>query len=185
MLCPACQADSSRVTDSRATNIGIRRRRECSLCGERFSTMETVLRASLKVLKKDGRSEEFQKEKLLAGLAKAAVKCSVSVSQLENIVDSIETQIYDSGLSDITSSDIGELAIEELRKLDHIAYIRFTSVYHSFADVESLKNAIQALDDGSAAGFEARTLQLAFPGEGNISESEQVSDKQEPVTPAV
>ena len=185
MLCPACQADSSRVTDSRATDVGIRRRRECSLCGERFSTMETVLRASLKVLKKDGRSEEFQKEKLLAGLAKAAVKCSVSVSQLENIVDSIETQIYDSGISDITSSDIGELAIEELRKLDHIAYIRFTSVYRSFADVESLKNAIQALDDGNAAGFEARTLQLAFPGEGDISESEQVSDKQEPVTPAV
>ena len=185
MLCPACQSDSSRVTDSRAANAGVRRRRECSFCGERFSTMETVLRASLKVLKKDGRSEEFQKEKLLAGLAKAAVKCSVSVSQLENIVDSIETQIYDSGISGIKSSDIGELAVDELRNLDHIAYIRFTSVYRSFADVESLKSAIEALDDGSASGFEARTLQLAFPGEGNFSKSEQTNDKQEPVIPAL
>ena len=135
--------------------------------------------------KKDGRSDEFQKEKLLAGLAKADVKCSVSVSQLENIVDSIETQIYDSGISDINSSDIGELAVEELRNLDHIAYIRFTSVYRSFADVESLKSAIEALDDGSASGFEARTLQLAFPGEGNFSKSEQTNDKQEPVIPVL
>ena len=129
MLCPACQSDSSRVTDSRAANAGVRRRRECSFCGERFSTMETVLRASLKVLKKDGRSEEFQKEKLLAGLAKAAVKCSVSVSQLENIVDSIETQIYDSTLHEqiTTLEDKLESSHQKLLCfLDNVLLIIFT-----------------------------------------------------------
>lgn len=185
MLCPACQSDSSRVADSRSTSEGVRRRRECSFCGERFSTIETVLRAVLKVVKKDGRSEEFQRGKLLAGLVKAAVKCNVSDSQLENIVDTIETHMQNSGIIEIKSSEIGELAIEELRNLDHIAYIRFASVYRSFVDVESLKSAIQALDDGSASGFEARTLQLAFPNEGTRNGMEQFDENRETVVSAL
>ena len=185
MLCPACQSDSSRVADSRSTSEGVRRRRECSFCGERFSTLETVLRAVLKVVKKDDRSEEFQREKLLAGLVKASVKCNVSDSQLGNIVDTIETHIQNLGVTEINSSEIGELAIEELRNLDHIAYIRFASVYRSFVDVESLKSAIQALDDGSASGFKARTLQLEFPNEGNGNEMEQIDENREIVVPVL
>jgi len=136
-------------------------------------------------MKKDGRSEEFQRGKLLAGLVKAVVKCNISDSQLEDIVDTVETHLQNLGVIEVNSSEIGELAIEELKNLDHIAYIRFASVYRSFVDVESLKSAIQALDDGSASGFEARTLQLAFPNEGTKNGTEQFDENRETVVPAL
>ena len=151
MRCPFCQSDNSRVTDSRANGDGIRRRRECATCGERFSTLETVLRSNVQVVKKDGRREDFDREKLLAGLRAACAKRSVSVAELDTIVADIEAHVARDGRQEVPSSAIGELAVAALRGLDHIAYIRFASVYRSFTDLETLKEALEALDEGARA----------------------------------
>jgi transcriptional repressor NrdR len=165
MRCPYCQYRDSRVTDSRANDDGIRRRRECISCGERFTTVETVQLSTVQVVKKDGRREDFNREKLLAGLRRACSKRSVSVRQIEQLVAEIEVRVAD-GRAEVPAALIGELAMDGLRRLDHIAYIRFASVYRAFTDIESLKEAVEALESGRIATVEERTLQLPLPGEG-------------------
>ncbi|MEO6397047.1 MAG: transcriptional regulator NrdR [Tepidiformaceae bacterium] len=163
--CPFCQFRDSKVTDSRATDDGIRRRRQCISCGERFSTMEAVHLSTLLVVKKDGRREEFNREKLLAGLRRACEKRSVSVAQLEAVTLEIEARVAADGRPEVPSTFVGELAMDALRRLDHIAYIRFASVYRAFADIESLKEAVEALETGRTPTLEEKTLQLALPGD--------------------
>ena len=163
MRCPFCHSDNSRVTDSRGTGNAVRRRRECADCGERFTTLETVLRSTLQVVKKDGRREEFDREKLLAGLRSACAKRNVSADQLDSVVAEIQGRVTGEERLEVPSTVIGELAMDALRRTDHIAYIRFASVYRAFADLDSLKDALQALDEGRELTVEERTLQLAFP----------------------
>jgi len=159
------------VTDSRATDDGIRRRRECIQCGERFTTLETIQLAAVQIVKKDGRREDFNGGKLLAGLRKACEKRNVAIAELEAIVAEIEQKVIAMGQAEIPSQVLGELAMDALRQLDHIAYIRFASVYRSFTDIESLKEAVRALEEGRAAGHDERTLQLPLlnenPDEGS------------------
>jgi transcriptional repressor NrdR len=166
MRCPFCHFRDSRVTDSRATDDGIRRRRQCIACGERFTTLESVQLTTVQVVKKDGRREDFNREKLLSGLRKACSKRNISVAELDLVAAEIEAKIATDGRPEIPSTFVGELAMEALRKLDHIAYIRFASVYRPFTDIESLKEAVEALASGHVPTIEERTLQLSFPAGG-------------------
>ncbi len=168
MRCPFCHYRDSKVTDSRANDDGIRRRRQCISCGERFTTVETVQLSTVQVVKKDGRREDFSREKLLTGLRRACTKRNISVAQLEFLVSDIEAKIAADGRPEVPSPFVGELAMDGLRKLDHIAYIRFASVYRAFTDIESLKEAVEALESGRVPTLEERSLQLPFPdGEGD------------------
>ena len=162
MRCPFCHSESSRVTDSRGTGNAVRRRRECADCGERFTTLETVLRSTVQVVKKDGRREDFDREKLLAGLRSACAKRNVSAAELDAVVADIQAHVTREGSLEVPSAVIGELAVDALRRIDHIAYIRFASVYRAFADLDSLKDALEALDEGRVPTFEERTRQLAL-----------------------
>ena len=166
MRCPFCRSDDSRVTDSRGTDNAVRRRRECASCGERFTTLETVQRSAIQVVKKDGRREEFDRGKLLAGLRVACAKRAVSAGQLDVVVADIEARLTRDGRTEAPSALIGELAMDALRRIDHIAYIRFASVYRTFADLDSLKDALTALEEGREPSIEERTLQLALLDEG-------------------
>lgn len=163
MRCPHCHYRDSRVTDSRANDDGIRRRRQCIACGERFSTVETVQFSSVQILKRDGRREEFSREKLLRGLRAACAKRDISVARLDLLVAEIEARVTGDGRPEVPSEVVGELAMDALRKVDHIAYIRFASVYRSFADIDSLKEAVEQLEQGRVPSYEERTMQLELP----------------------
>lgn len=163
MRCPYCRTRDSRVTDSRATDDGIRRRRQCVVCGERFTTFETVQLSAVQIIKKDGRREDFNREKLLAGLRKACAKREISVAELEGVVSDIEARITSGSQPEVPSTLIGEMAMDALRKLDHIAYIRFASVYRPFTDLGALREAVTALEEGRIPSVEERSLQLALP----------------------
>ncbi len=160
MRCPYCHTRDSRVTDSRATDDGIRRRRQCIACGERFSTFEAVQLSTVQIVKKDGRREDFNREKLLAGMRKACAKRNVAVAELEAAVSEIEARIASENAAEVPATWLGELAMDAIRKLDHIAYIRFASVYRPFTDIESLKEAVLALEEGRIQTPDQRSLQL-------------------------
>lgn len=147
MRCPNCGAADDRVIDSRDLDDSttVRRRRECTACQARFTTYERVESARLLVLKNDGTKEEFERAKLAAGLAKALTRRPVGSGAAEEAADAIEAALRARGLNEVRSSDIGEMAMDRLRALDHIAYIRFVSVYQSFDDLEQLKQEVDAL----------------------------------------
>lgn len=147
MRCPTCGATTTRVIDSRDQDDGvtIRRRRECVACESRFTTFERVEAARLTVLKRDGSRVEFDRDKLAAGLAKALTRRPVPPDAAEAAADAIEATLRASGASEVPSSRIGELAMDRLRQLDQIAYIRFASVYQSFEDIEQLKREVDTL----------------------------------------
>jgi len=143
--CPFCGYFDSKVIDSREVNDGIRRRRQCLRCEMRFTTYERLQPASLFVIKKDGRREEFRREKLLAGIRKACEKRPLPGGAVESLVDEIEGELYQSGKAEIPSAAIGDMVMAKLKKLDHIAYIRFASVYREFADITTLKEEVDSL----------------------------------------
>jgi transcriptional repressor NrdR len=145
MICPYCGHAEDKVIDSREAGDGIRRRRQCLGCGERFTTYERLQPASLFVLKKDERREEFDREKLLAGIRKACEKRPLPTGTVDKLVDDIETELYQGGRAEVPSDVIGDMVIERLKKLDHIAYIRFASVYREFADITTLKEEVDTL----------------------------------------
>jgi len=147
MRCPYCGELETRVVDSRPVGDGIRRRRKCSSCGARFTTYERVQQGNIFVVKKDGRREEYNRSKLYAGVRKACEKRPLPTGAVDKLVDSIEADIYRTGKVEIPSSVIGDLVIEGLKKLDHIAYIRFASVYREFADITELKKEIDNLTE--------------------------------------
>lgn len=178
MRCPFCHFRDSRVTDSRANDDGIRRRRQCIACGERFTTTETVQLSAVLIVKKDGRREDFNREKLLSGLRRACTKRNVSAAQLELAAADIEARITADGRPEVPSPFVGELAMDCLRKLDQIAYIRFASVYRAFTDIESLKEAVEALQSGRVTTFEERTLQLPFPEESGDARPRLLQDAE-------
>ncbi|MFQ6058909.1 MAG: transcriptional regulator NrdR, partial [Anaerolineae bacterium] len=147
MKCPYCIKGGSRVIDTRQVGDGIRRRRECQACGRRFTTYERVASVNLLVVKRDGRREEFDREKLMAGLHKACAKRPISAETLEQVVSQIEGELYSLGRAEVESRVIGEKVMERLRALDDVAYVRFASVYRRFHDVDSLAAEIQALKE--------------------------------------
>ena len=145
MRCPFCGHADSRVIDSRSTDEGVRRRRECSECGERFNTYEHVDISNVTIVKKDKRREPFDREKLLRGILKACEKRPLPTGTIEKMVDEIEFELQRSGRSEIPGSKVGEMVMQRLLHLDQIAYVRFASVYRSFADISSLKKVVDEL----------------------------------------
>ena len=145
MRCPYCGNTDSKVIDSRDAGDGIRRRRECRECQRRFTTYEYVQMRTMMVVKRDGRREEFQREKLFSSLTKACAKRPLPVGSIDKVVDEIEGQLVESGRAEITSRAVGELVMERLGDLDRVAWIRFASVYRDFRDIESFREAIDAL----------------------------------------
>lgn len=147
MRCPFCENEDTKVIDSRHTEDGhaIRRRRECDACGKRFTTYEKVEQMMLMVIKKDGRREAFDRDKIMSGVIKACEKRPVSMAEIENIVDEIERGLNNMMEKEVESSFIGELIMERLRKLDEVAYVRFASVYRQFKDVSTFVAEIEQL----------------------------------------
>ncbi len=146
MRCPSCGERDTRVVDSRdIDDAAIRRRRECNLCATRFTTYERVEAARLTVVKSDGKREEFDRDKLASGLAKALTRRPVADDAAERAAEEIETALRARGSSEVPSDLIGTLAMEKLRELDQIAYIRFASVYQSFEDIEQLRREVDTL----------------------------------------
>jgi len=145
--CPFCGSDETKVIDSREVESGsaIRRRRLCLACGRRFTTYERVERTPLVVIKKDGRRELFDQQKLLNGMLKACEKRNIPMEELERIVSAITTKAYDEATPEISSRRIGELVMEELKGLDQVAYVRFASVYREFRDVDQFLEALKEL----------------------------------------
>jgi len=145
MLCPYCNNSETKVTDKRDSEGVTRRRRECLKCAERFTTYERV-EAELNVIKKDGRREKFNRDKLKLGIEKAFEKRPFNTEQIGKIVDEIESKIYkQSKTKEITSSKIGQIVMDKLKKIDKIAYIRFASVYREFADIDDFKQELKNL----------------------------------------
>jgi transcriptional repressor NrdR len=147
MRCPHCGTRDTRVVDSRDLDDAttIRRRRECPSCTTRFTTYERVESARLVVVKRDGVRQEFDREKLAAGLAKALTRRPVADDAAGRAADAIEAELRSSGLSEVPSSTVGMMAMDRLRAIDHIAYIRFASVYQSFEDLADLKREVDSL----------------------------------------
>lgn len=147
MRCPFCDHSESKVIDSRESKNGfcIRRRRECLSCERRFTTYEKIEEIPYMVVKKDGKRQRFDSQKLLQGLLKACEKRPVPVPKLEEIVEEIETKLQDRPDKEINTSEIGQFVMERLKMLDKVAYVRFASVYREFKDVLEFKKELEVL----------------------------------------
>lgn len=148
MRCPKCGCQEDKVIDSRSAREGaaIRRRRECIACGHRYTTYEQIERARLMVLKRDGRREEFAREKLMAGVQKACQKRPISQEAIAELVDFIEEELSNSYDREVPCSDIGERVMAGLRQLDPVAYVRFASVYRRFDEATDFVEEVQNLE---------------------------------------
>jgi transcriptional repressor NrdR len=142
MKCPYCGATDARVVDTREVGDGIRRRRQCQHCKQRYTTYEQVAKVTLMVAKRDGRREAFDRDKLADGIWKACAKRPVSSEEVESMVAEIEANLYGLGQAEVPSRMIGEMVMERLKAVDAVAYVRFASVYRSFADLETLKREV-------------------------------------------
>lgn len=147
MKCPFCSCIESKVIDSRPTeeNANIRRRRECIVCGKRFTTYEKVESIPLRVVKKDKSREMFDSQKLINGIVKACEKRPVSMEQIQKIVDDIENEAYSMLDKEITTVRIGERVMDELKNIDDVAYVRFASVYRQFKDIKTFMEELQTM----------------------------------------
>jgi transcriptional repressor NrdR len=143
MNCLYCSHTKSKVTDKRASPIGVRRRRECLGCGKRFTTYEKAERGDIYVIKKGGGREKFDSIKLETGVEKAFEKRPVSQEKIKQMINEIEEQIRKRGKKEIKSSAIGDLVSKKIKKLDKVAYIRFASVYQDFEDINDFKKVIK------------------------------------------
>ncbi len=147
MKCPYCSSRDTKVTDSRDTDEGvsIRRRRQCLSCNRRFTTYETVEQSALRVIKKNGTRELFDRSKVRNGIVRACEKRNVTSSQIEAIVELVERTIRNNMGREVSSETIGNIVMDELQKLDQVAYVRFASVYREFKDIESFMEELQHL----------------------------------------
>ena len=147
MRCPFCKEEDSRVVDSRAADDGntIRRRRECTSCGKRFTTYETVEKIPLMVIKNDGRRVVFDRNKLLNGLIRSCDKRDIPTERIVALADEIEKELRNTMDREVHTRDIGELVMEKLKNFDEVAYIRFASVYRKFADISGFREELEAL----------------------------------------
>jgi transcriptional repressor NrdR len=165
--CPFCGSPDSKVVDSRDVDDAIRRRRQCldPSCAARFTTYERTQSVALFVVKKDGRREEFSREKLLLGLRKACEKRPLSAARVEAMAADIETALYAANVAEVPSRVVGELVMERLREVDPIAYVRFASVYREFRDLEALREELESL----ASGSRPRSAQLPLISDPEFS----------------
>lgn len=153
MKCRYCSCLDSRVVDSRPTDDGtsIRRRRECTCCGKRFTTYEKIEELPIMVVKRDGTRQEFNSDKILSGVRRACEKRPVSIADMNKLVDDVTKDVYNSLDQEVTTIEIGELVMQYLRALDEVAYVRFASVYRSFKDINTFMQELKLLlgeDDG-------------------------------------
>jgi transcriptional repressor NrdR len=147
MRCPYCSHLQDRVIDSRAANENrsVRRRRECLKCRRRFTTYESIEEISMMVVKRDGRRESFDRNKVISGILKACEKRSVSLQQVEDMVDRVERELQKKYEKEIPVQAVGELVMEKIHKLDEVAYVRFASVYRSFKDINQFMGELKDL----------------------------------------
>ena len=162
MRCPFCGADETKVIDSRLANEGdsVRRRRKCLSCSERFTTFETAELALPRLVKQDGSREPFNEEKMRAGMMRALEKRPVSAERIEDAMAHIKRQLAAMDAREVASRQIGELVMRELKMLDHVAYIRFASVYLSFEDIKSFEELICRLEAEPTPEMQARQVPL-------------------------
>lgn len=152
MKCPYCGNNDSRVIDSRETETksggSVRRRRECTACTQRYTTYERLEHVGLAVVKKNGQREEYGRDKLRRGVATACHRLPIPADAVDNLVDDVESELFRLGVSEVGSQVIGELVMSRLRKLNHIAYLRYASVYLSFTSLKQLQDAIERVSHG-------------------------------------
>ena len=148
MHCPFCGAEDTKVVDSRLAGEGaqVRRRRECTRCGERFTTFEQAVLVMPRIIKRDGSREPFNEDKMRAGMLRALEKRPVSTEEVEAAIERIQRRLLAGGEREVSSQEVGELIMAELRKLDQVAYVRFASVYRSFQDVNAFREEIEKLE---------------------------------------
>lgn len=149
MKCPKCPNEGTKVIESRdvAEGESIRRRRQCLSCDHRFTTYERIERPHLVVVKKDGTRQMFSRDKLFDGLRRATEKTSVTTLQIEELIARIEKQLYESGESEVQSTEIGSMLMDELAEIDDVAYVRFASVYRQFKDLASFERELSRIKD--------------------------------------
>jgi transcriptional repressor NrdR len=171
MRCPFCSVDETRVVDSRLSEDGdsVRRRRECEVCGERFTTFERAELRLPAVIKSDGRREAFSEEKLRSGLSRALEKRPVDTDAVEKLIGNIRHKLRASGERELASRQIGEWVMEGLKELDPVAYVRFASVYRSFQDLNAFHEEVQRLRDEPSA--ETRRSQLRLIPDGDTPQA--------------
>jgi len=148
MRCPKCGCDESKVVDSRPSenNDAIRRRRECTSCGFRFTTYERREEMPILVIKKDGHKETFDRQKLIRGLLAATTKRDVPFQALDGLIDDIESEVRDGGVMEVRSEDLGRMVLKRLISIDKVAYVRFASVYRDFKDVDEFSEELRSLN---------------------------------------
>jgi len=148
MRCPKCGCDESKVVDSRPSenNDAIRRRRECTSCGFRFTTYERREEMPILVIKKDGHKETFDRQKLMRGLLAATTKRDVPFQALDSLIDDIESEVRDGGVMEVRSEDLGRMVLKRLISIDKVAYVRFASVYRDFKDVDEFSEELRSLN---------------------------------------
>jgi transcriptional repressor NrdR len=149
MKCPYCWDKALKVTDKRESPHGIRRRRECLKCKKRFTTHEKIVQHDLYIIKKDKSREKFSREKLEKGIDKAFEKRPISKEKIEKMINEIEEQLRRKGEKEIKSSVIGEVVMKKIKKIDNVAYIRFSSVYKNFQDVKDFRNITKDISDNT------------------------------------
>ncbi len=147
MKCPYCFYKDSKVVDSRPTEEGesIRRRRECTQCGKRFTTYEKIEEIPIRVIKKDGNRQAYDRNKIIRGIVRSCEKRPVTTDQIESMVDDIEKTIFNSLEKEITSVEIGELVMKKLKSVDEVSYVRFASVYRQFKDLNSFMEELKKI----------------------------------------
>ncbi len=183
MRCPHCGFDDSKVIDSRDNGETVQRRRRCDRCNERFTTVERIVLNELMLVKRDGRREPFSREKLEAGLRHACQKRPIAVGQLEAIVRDIENELYKLGKAEVESSIVGELAMERLRRIDAIAYIRFASVYRSYPNLSAMRQEMDRLledvaEEDAASGAPAGGGAVGGNGAGKTARGEKAPPRR-------
>lgn len=174
MKCPSCGSTDTRVIDSRLTKDGnaIRRRRECEQCERRFTTYERLEEVFPLLIKKDGRREPYDRNKVVLGLQKALEKRPVSADVIEAIADRVERFILETGEKEVSSVAIGEQVMNELRDVDHVAYVRFASVYRSFKDLDDFMDQLKELLQDRSGDYSDGSADLApRPSERSLSAS--------------
>jgi len=164
MRCPYCHGTEDRVVDSRTSREGraVRRRRECLSCGRRFTTYEYVEERPLQVVKRDGSLEPYDRRKLLRSIRLPCAKRSISMAEIEAMVDEIEDELSRRGQDEVESRLIGELVMERLKRLDHVAYVRFASVYRNFQDIDEFVEELRELSARRARSVQAEN-QVELP----------------------
>lgn len=168
MRCPFCSADETRVIDSRLSEDGssVRRRRECEVCSERFTTFERAELRLPQVVKSDSRREPFNEDKLRAGMTRALEKRPVDAANVEKAIARIRQKLMTRGEREVNARAIGEWVMDELKELDAVAYVRFASVYRSFQDIDAFRDEVQRLQNEPPAEVRAKQLKL-IPDSGN------------------